>query len=137
MSCCRNVKGDSCGMKMLPAHYEEVRLVCAFAITALALRALPQTFMKWAAVGFSAQLAGRVIKDWPSLSEDLSNTPEACASGCTDIVAQSYKLKFDPRVSLVIATIFFCCHIEHHAREMVPVVGAALGFRIFHTLNRI
>lgn len=135
MSCCSKTGCGAPEIPKLPEHYEKVRLLCAFAITALALKAMPQTFAKWSAVGVGLHLGGRVFERWPELSEDLVNTPEVCASGCTDIVAQSYRLKFDPRVSLIIAAVFFCCHIEHHATEMVPVVGAAFGFRIFHWIK--
>ncbi|WP_420421275.1 hypothetical protein [Simkania sp.] len=135
MSCCSRTRCGPVHAPKLPEHYETVRFLCAVAITALAVKALPQTFAKWSVVGLGLHLGGRVIKDWPQLSEDLSQTPETCASGCTDIVAQSYRLKFDPRLSLIIAAIFFCCHIEHHATEMVPVVGAVFGFRVFHWIN--
>jgi hypothetical protein len=135
MSCCGKTGCGPVHKPKLPDYYEGVRFICAIAITGLALKVLPQTFAKWSALGFGLHLGGRVISDWPDLTEDLSKMPETCASGCTDIVAQSYRLKFDPRLSMIIATIFFCCHIEHHAAEMVPVVGVAFGFRIFHWLN--
>jgi len=57
-----------------------------------------------------------------------------CPSGCTDIVAQSFGLKFDPRLSMVIAALFFCCHLPCHRNEMVPIVGAVIGAKIYASI---
>ena len=130
MSCgeCCQSKPAVCSIKP-PEGYKTIQAFCGLAITALALNALPRHFFGAAIIGF---VAHHIV---PTLSEDMSKTAGACVSGCTDIVGQSYGLKFDSRLSMIIATVFFCCHIEHHAREMVPVVGAALGFRIFHLIK--
>lgn len=107
--------------------YNEVKVLCGLAITGLAAQAMPKYFSVSTAVGFAAHW----LKS--DLTTPISNN--ACASGCTDIVAQSLNIKLDPRISLIVATVFFCCHINHHGREMVPLVGFLAGARIYHSFE--
>lgn len=125
MSCC-GTSGCSSQRDYLPS-YNAVKALCGLAITGLAAQAMPKYFGVSTAVGFAAH--------WlkPNLTTPLSN--KACASGCTDIVAQSLNIKLDPRISLIVASVFFCCHINHHGREMVPVVGFLAGARIYHSFD--
>jgi len=112
----------------LPPHYHTVRIACASVITSLALRVFPALFFASAIAGFCLQaLMGKNLA--------VLTKAEAVASGCTDIVGQSYGLKFDSRLSLVIAALFFCCHLEHHSWGMVPVVAGALGCRLFEVIH--
>jgi hypothetical protein len=129
MSCC-STKG--CGENhtpVLPDYYNLTKTFCGVFIVALAIKVDGQRF----AISTGVGLAIHALV--PHLTEDITNLPEGCASGCTDIVAQSLSLKLDSRLCLIVATLFFCCHIEHHGKEMVPVVGALCGARLFHTLQ--
>lgn len=130
--CCLK-QSSPCKAQSTDGGYRAVQIACGVIITALAIKALPKHFFASVAVGVGVHVAMKQTSY--EISQDLTLSPEACVSGCTDIVAQSYGIKFDPRISLIIATLFFCCHIEHHAREMVPVVGFALGARIFHMMQ--
>ena len=130
MTCCEKAGGyGKSPVVVPPPYYNVVKTFCGLAIIILAVNARPKRFATSAALGFAAQ--------WiiPQLTSDITNSAEACASGCTDIVAESLNLGVDPRISLIIATVLFSDHIGHHAKVMVPIAGALCGARIFHTIK--
>lgn len=124
----KSCSGSCSKPQQLPKGYDAVRTICGLAIAVLSIKAQPKVFLACAAMGFTAQYFA------PWLSKDL-RAAEACVSGCTDIVGHCNFVGLDPRLSAAVATLFFCCHLEHHGREMVPVAGMIFGFRMLHSLN--
>ena len=121
--------------------YNDVRILSMILIISLSVFKCPKYFFSSAALGLSAETLGRPlkIKGYEKFSEKIDEQKQLEASGCLDIVPKVFGLEIDPRISLVSATILFCCHINHSHGLMMKVsvvyVGTISGFASYHVLK--
>lgn len=121
--------------------YNDVRTLSMVLILSLSVFKCPKYFCTSAVLGLSAETFGRSlkIKGYEKFSEKIDEQKQLEASGCLDIVPKVFGLEIDPRISLVSATILFCCHINHSHTLMMKVsvvyVGTISGFASYHVLK--
>jgi len=121
--------------------YNDVRILSMVLILSLSVFKCPKFFCTSAVLGLSAETFARSlkIKGYEKFSEKIDEQKQLEASGCLDIVPKVFGLEIDPRISLVSATILFCCHINHSHSLMMKVsvvyVGTISGFASFHFLK--
>ncbi len=121
--------------------YKDVRILSMILILSLSVFKCPKYFCSSAILGLSAEKLGRSlkIKGYEKFSEKIDEQKQLEASGCLDIVPKVFGLEIDPRISLVSATILFCCHINHSHGLMMKVsvvyVGTISGFASYHVLK--
>ena len=121
--------------------YNNVRILSMILIISLSVFKCPKYFFSSAILGLSAETLGRSLKykGYEKFSEKIDEQKQLEASGCLDIVPKVFGLEIDPRISLVSATILFCCHINHSHTLMMKVsvvyVGTISGFASYHVLK--
>lgn len=121
--------------------YNDVRILSIVLILSLSVFKCPKYFFSSAVLGLSAETFGRSlkIKGYEKFSEKIDEEKQLEASGCLDIVPKVFGLEIDPRISLISATILFCCHINHSHGLMMKVsvvyVGTISGFASYHVLK--
>ena len=121
--------------------YTDVRILSMVLILSLSIFKCPKYFFSSAVLGLSAETFGRSlkIKGYEKFSEKINEQKQLEASGCLDIVPKVFGLEIDPRISLISATILFCCHINHSHGLMMKVsvvyVGTISGFASYHVLK--
>ena len=122
-------------------RYNNVRILSMILTLSLSIWKCPKYFCSSTILGLSAETCGRSlkIKGYDKFSEKIDEDKQLEASGCLDIVPKVFGLKIDPRISLISATILFCCHINHSHKLMMRVsviyVGTISGFASFHNLK--
>ena len=122
------------------AQYRNVRNVSMLMILAISVYKCPKYFFASTVLGLLAEIGVRSqkIEGWETLSTKIKPKEQLQASGCLDIVPKVFELAVDPKISLVFASIMFCCHIVHSHKVMMQsstaYVGMLSGFASYHFL---